>query len=164
MKTNRRVLLALIVLASTAAGSPSAWAKDGDSGGDSGGSDSSGGDDSSSDDSDDDSSSGQGRGRGRGGDDDSDDGDDGDDGDDKAKEAEKAQKDHDKARDAVKSGKAVPLKKLRAHLAAKYPGRLVKVELKQRLGNFVYKVRLLQSGNKLKSLTFDAATLQVKLF
>lgn len=99
------------------------------------------GEDGSDDDGDDDSSSGSGSNSGKG----------------KAK-------DQDRAQDAVASGKAAPLLTLKDFLNRNYPGKILKIDLNSRFGNYVYKVRILQAGNRVKSVTLDARTLQSKLF
>jgi uncharacterized membrane protein YkoI len=73
-------------------------------------------------------------------------------------------KDQDRAKHAVANGKAVPLVKLKDFLAQNYPGKILRINLVRRLGSYVYHVRILQSGNRLKSYSFDASTLQEKLF
>ncbi len=73
-------------------------------------------------------------------------------------------KDQDRAQDAVAAGKAAPLITLKDFLKKNYPGKILKIDLNKRFGNYVYKVRILQEGNRVKSLTFDARTLQSKLF
>jgi hypothetical protein len=109
--------------------------------GGSGGSGSGSGDDGSDNDGDDDSGNGSGSKNGKG----------------KAK-------DQDRAQDAVAAGKAAPLLKLKEFLKQNYPGKILKIDLNKRFGSYVYKVRILQAGNRVKSMTLDALTLQSKLF
>ncbi len=73
-------------------------------------------------------------------------------------------RDQDRAKHAVAKGKAVPLAKLKDYLSQNYPGKILRINLVRRLGSYVYHVRILQSGNRLKSYTLDASTLQEKLF
>jgi hypothetical protein len=110
-------------------------AKDGESGGGSGDNSGSGGSDDDGDDddeADDDGSSSGGSGH---------------------------SKDHDRARDAVRRGKAVSLKALKQHLAANYPGKVLKIELKKRSGDLIYKVRILDTKGRLNTLRLDARSL-----
>lgn len=73
-------------------------------------------------------------------------------------------KDQYLARKAVAKGSAVSLTKLKAFLAKNYPGKILKLDLEKRLGGYIYKVRVLQPGNKVRNLTLDARTLQRSLF
>lgn len=73
-------------------------------------------------------------------------------------------KDQYAARKAVAKGSAVSLTKLKAFLAKNYPGKILKLDLEKRLGGYVYKVRVLQSGNHVRSVNLDARTLQRSLF
>ena len=105
--------------------------------------------------------SGSGSGNSGGGDDGGDD--DGDDnhGDDDDDPAESDEDDQDRARNAVKKGKAVPLSALLKHLKENYPGKLINVSLVKTKGNYYYKVKLLNQSGHLVNLRFDAKSLQV---
>lgn len=102
-------------------------------------------------------SGGSGSGSGSGGDDDSDD-------NSQDSGGEEKSKDQDRVENAVSHGKAAPLIVLKDFLMKNHPGKILKIDLNTRLGGFVYKVRILQAGNRVKSLTLDARTLQTKLF
>jgi hypothetical protein len=68
-------------------------------------------------------------------------------------------RDSDDVARAVNDGLAVSLKKLKSHLNANYPGKILKVEFKKLEGAFVYRVKILQANNKVTSLALDAKTL-----
>jgi uncharacterized membrane protein YkoI len=146
-KFNRRgFLLAILLAASFAA--DFAFAKDGESGGGSGNSGSGSNSGSSNENSDDD--------------DDDDDGDD-DDGDDESRGGSASghsSGDHERALKAVKKGKAVSLSKLKMHLAAVYPGKILDVNLRKSSGDYFYNVRILAKGNRIKLLSLNALTLK----
>lgn len=160
-KLSRRSLLLAIVLAANFAGGI-AMAKDGDSGGGSGNSGSGSGSSGSG-------SGGSGSGGGGGDDDDGDDGDDheGNGGGGTRHERNRDNdnrngdnEDNERARRAVRGGKAVSLIKLKQHLADNYPGKLLNVNLRQLSGNYIYEIRILASGNRIKQLSLNALTLQ----
>jgi hypothetical protein len=95
-----------------------------------------------------------GPGGGGGGDDD----DGGDDGDDDKKD-EKEGKDQERALEAVRRGKVTPLSELFKHLKDAHPGRVLKVNLVKSGGNYFYRVRILTSGNRVKTYVLNAKTL-----
>jgi hypothetical protein len=142
---NRRRFLMALLLATCFVGEP-AFAKDGDSGG--GDSDNSGsGSDNSGSDKDNDS------------DDDSDD--DEDDDDDNSNSGNRVKsEDQDRALKAVKNGKAVSLSKLKAHLSKNHPGKILNVGLYRKSGQYFYRVRILSSGNRIKTMSLNALTLK----
>ena len=84
-----------------------------------------------------------------------------DDGDDDDDPNEADEDDQDRARNAVKKGKAVPLSALLKHLKENYPGKLINVSLVKTKGNYYYKVKLLNQSGRLVNLRFDAKSLQV---
>jgi hypothetical protein len=108
----------------------------GNSGGEGNGSDDNGGSD------DDDSSSGSGNRSGRNG--------------------GGSLRDQDRVRRAVQDGSAVSLKKLKEFLNVNYPGKIINLNLEKKPDCYVYHVRILQAGNRVKNLTVDALTLQRK--
>jgi hypothetical protein len=131
---------------------------------DEGGDDDGGGDDSGSGGSSGGSSSG-GTGSGSGSNGSGDNGSDNDGDNDSGGDSNSGKaKDQDRAQDAVAAGKAAPLLTLKEFLKSNYPGKILKIDLNKRFGSYVYKVRILQEGNRVKSLTLDARTLQSKLF
>ena len=137
-----------------------ALAKDGESG--SSGSGGGGGDDSGGDD----NSGGSGNSGSDDKDDDRDDDKDDDRDDDNGGGSSKGKRDKDQERAlrAVNDGDVASLQKLRAHLKAKYPGKVLHVDLKRQMGRYVYKIKLLEKGNRVKSLTLDGKTLQSRIF
>ena len=156
MELNRRSLLAGATFAFLLQCIAPALAESGSGGGNS----SSGGGDSGSD----------GDNSGPGGDSDDNDNDnddnDGDSGDDSLNNSGSGKlgaKDQYAARKAVAKGSAVSLTKLKAFLAKNYPGKILKLDLEKRLGGYVYKVRVLQAGNHVRSVNLDARTLQRSL-
>ncbi len=118
-----------------------AAAKDGDSGGGNSGS----GSDNS----------------GSGSDDDNDDDDDEDDDLDSSSGSSKSG-DHNSAYKAVKKGKAVSLRKLKVHLAQNYPGKILSINLLKSRGSYYYRVRILSSGNRIKTVTLNALNLKMR--
>jgi uncharacterized membrane protein YkoI len=156
MVARREFLLFLAGLMALPAGT--AFAKDGDD--DNSGSGGGGGDD------DDHSGSGGGGGDddddhgggGGGGDDDDSGGDDnGDDDEDnggsggggKGKEARKA-------RDAVKSGKVIPLREVLKLVRNKYPGRVIKVDVSEKGNNLIYSIKLIDDRNRRMQIRVNA--------
>ena len=158
MVIDRRQLL-LSALASTwilALQDRAARAKDGDDGGDdsddSDGSDDHGGDDSGGNDNGDDNG---------GGDDDNGGDSSGNSGrDEKDRDDDNRHSEQDRVRDAVRSGKAVPLAKLKAHVAKTYPGKVISISLQRSLFRYVYRVKILDSKNRLKLIRLDALSLR----
>lgn len=153
MELNRRSLLAGATFAFLLQCIAPALAESGSGGGNSG----SGGGDSGSD--------GDNSGPGGGSDDtDNDNDDSGDDSLNNSGSGKHGAKDQYAARKAVAKGSAVSLTKLKAFLAKNYPGKILKLNLEKRLGGYVYKVRVLQSGNHVRSVNLDARTLQQSPF
>ena len=149
MELNRRSLLAGATFAFLLQCIAPVLAESGSGGGKSG----SGGGDSGSD--------GDNSGPGGGSDDtDNDNDDSGDDSLNNSGSGKLGAKDQYAARKAVAKGSAVSLTKLKAFLAKNYPGKILKLNLEKRLGGYVYKVRVLQSGNHVRSVNLDARTLQ----
>jgi uncharacterized membrane protein YkoI len=69
-----------------------------------------------------------------------------------------ADSDHDRARAAVQAGQVLPLGTVLEHLAREHPGQVLKVELEQEQGRWIYEVRQVQPGGRLVKLRLDAAT------
>jgi uncharacterized membrane protein YkoI len=161
--TRRNLLLALLVGPFSFA-APDAVAKDGDDdgGGNSGsGSRNSGsGSDDRDDDRDDDD-------REKDDDKDEDKDEDKDDKDDKRNDDGKSsgrnrggRNEQDRAKDAVRKGKAVSLSRLRAHVARQKIGKILDVRLNRSFFRYVYSVKVLGPNNRLKTVRFDALTLK----
>jgi len=80
-----------------------------------------------------------------GGDDDDDDGDYGD--------------DHERARDAVRDGRALPLGAFIARIERQYGGRLIDARLRERRGKLVYELKLISDrGGRVFTVSVDAKT------
>jgi hypothetical protein len=71
------------------------------------------------------------------------------------------EKDHDRARQAVQAGEVLPLKEVLARLEREYPGQVLALELEREHGQWVYEVKLLQSGGRLVKLELDARSGEV---
>jgi hypothetical protein len=101
---------------------------------------------------------------GSGGGDDSDDDDDRDEDDDKDDASDNnkrnSSRDQERALKAVKRGKIVSLSTLKHHLKNTAPGKILRVELKKWSGTYFYRVRILTSGNRIKSITINALSLK----
>lgn len=72
-----------------------------------------------------------------------------------------ADSDHDRARQAVRSGQVLPLPAVLEALAREVPGQVLEVELEREDGRWIYEIKLLQSGGQLAKLKVDAQTAQV---
>ena len=64
--------------------------------------------------------------------------------------------DHDRARRALQDGKILPLRDVLDRVERDYPGQVVKVEFEEDDGEFIYEIRLLQSGGGLIKMKIDA--------
>jgi len=70
--------------------------------------------------------------------------------------------DHDRARDAVAAGQALPLSDVLARLRPRYSGRLLDVELREQPGaGWRYRLKLLRPDNRVQELTVDALSVEV---
>jgi hypothetical protein len=96
-------------------------------------------------------------GPGGGDDDDDDDDDNNDDGGGKNAEQERARK-------AVRKGKAVPLQKLLSFIRENHNGRILKVNLMRAKGGYFYRVRMLGKGNRVQTLVLDAVSLKKAVY
>ena len=67
-----------------------------------------------------------------------------------------ADSEQDLAREAVRAGEIVPLEQVLRQVEKISPGRVLKVELEQKGGIWVYKIKLLRDGGELSRLCFDA--------
>ena len=59
---------------------------------------------------------------------------------------------------AVRSGRAAPLKDILALVKARYDGDVVRVKLESRGASMVYNIRILGSDNQLMDVLVDART------
>jgi len=62
----------------------------------------------------------------------------------------------DWARDAVRAGEVMPLEQVLQQVEKNSPGKVLKVELEQKGGIWVYKIKLLRDNGTLSKLYFDA--------
>ncbi|WP_312949142.1 PepSY domain-containing protein [Agrobacterium sp.] len=65
-------------------------------------------------------------------------------------------KDLDRLRDAVKRGDVLPLSVLQEKLRISYPGDIIKVELDEDDGHFIYEFKVLQANGRLYEIEMDA--------
>lgn len=76
-----------------------------------------------------------------------------------------ASPDHDRARKALQAGEVLPLDKILAATAEKYPGQVLEVELEaERLGGeriWVYEIKAISPDGKLFKVVVDARTAEV---
>lgn len=64
--------------------------------------------------------------------------------------------DHERARQALQSGQILPLRTVLERLERNHPGKVLEVELEQKDGFWIYKVKLLQADGQLVKLMLDA--------
>ena len=142
--TRRHLLFGLFLSAALVTLAPAAHAD----GGDDGGGDDGGGN----------SGHGGGGNSGHGGGDDDDDDDDND--ENSSGSGNEHQSESQRARDAVKDKKAVPLRVLMTHLNRNYPGKVLDVDLKRSRLNYNYHVKILSKSGKVQRIRLNALTLQ----
>jgi uncharacterized membrane protein YkoI len=65
-------------------------------------------------------------------------------------------RDHDTARQALAAGEILPLRTVLERLERSHPGEVLEVELEEKSGRWVYKVKLLQPGAGMRKLRIDA--------
>jgi uncharacterized membrane protein YkoI len=73
--------------------------------------------------------------------------------------------DHDRARQALREGKVLPLRAVLDLVERDYPGQVVKVEFERDGGRYIYEIRVLQADGDMLKLEIDASdgrTLSVK--
>lgn len=66
--------------------------------------------------------------------------------------------DHDLAREAVRSGEALPLSEILSRIRPQLAGELVHVELEREDGRLVYEFRIIGGDGRLRKLHVDAAS------
>ncbi len=69
--------------------------------------------------------------------------------------------DHQRVRQAVLAGEALPLSQLLERLQRSHPGEVLELELDREDGRWIYEVKLLQPGGRLVKLEVDARTAEV---
>ncbi|MEX1662729.1 PepSY domain-containing protein [uncultured Thioclava sp.] len=66
--------------------------------------------------------------------------------------------DHDRARSAVERNEILSLKQISSGIQKQYGGRIIKVELEESDGLYVYKLKLITPQGRVVELEVDAAT------
>ena len=69
--------------------------------------------------------------------------------------------DHDRARQAVEAGEALPLKVIMERVERDYPGKVMEVELEHHGERWIYEIKLLRAGGALVKLKIDGRTGEV---
>jgi uncharacterized membrane protein YkoI len=76
-----------------------------------------------------------------------------------AKKNKRGRRDHDRARDAVGSGDVLPLGRIMDRVGRRYPGRLLDADLRRDdRGRWLYRLKLLAPGDRVRRLVVDAQT------
>jgi uncharacterized membrane protein YkoI len=76
-----------------------------------------------------------------------------------AKKHKRGRRNHDRARDAVGSGDVLPLGRIMQRVNRRYPGRLLDVDLaRNNWGRWIYRLKLLAPGDRVRRLVVDAQT------
>jgi uncharacterized membrane protein YkoI len=71
------------------------------------------------------------------------------------------QRDHELAREAVRSGHALPLSEILSRIRLQLGGEVIHVELEREEGRYVYEFRVIGADGRLRKLHVDAATAKV---
>ena len=66
--------------------------------------------------------------------------------------------DHERARAAMAAGEVMPLQQLLREVATQAAGEVLEVELEREDGRWLYELKLLQPGGRLRKLKVDART------
>jgi len=66
--------------------------------------------------------------------------------------------DHDSARAALQAGEVLPLHVVLERVARDHPGNVLEVELEREQDQWIYELKILQSGGSLRKLKVDAKT------
>jgi uncharacterized membrane protein YkoI len=64
--------------------------------------------------------------------------------------------DHDRARQAVRSGEALPLRTILDKAAAEFPGELIEAELEDEHGRLIYEIKLITPDGNVLKVYYDA--------
>jgi uncharacterized membrane protein YkoI len=65
-------------------------------------------------------------------------------------------RDHDRAREAVAAGEALPLRTILERVEKEHPGQVMEVELERKNGVWIYEIKVLRSGGALVKLKLKA--------
>ena len=66
--------------------------------------------------------------------------------------------DHERAREALRSGRALPLEAILARVQADFPGDILDVEFEDDDGRIVYEIKTITAEGRVLKLEYDAAT------
>lgn len=66
--------------------------------------------------------------------------------------------DHERAREALRSGRALPLEEIVAKANAAFPGDILDVEFEDEDGQIVYEIKTITAEGRILKLKYDAAT------
>ncbi len=69
--------------------------------------------------------------------------------------------DHERARQALESGRVQSLQTVLAKIARDYPGQVLEVELEEEAGMLAYEIKILQADGQLLKLYVNAKSLEV---
>jgi len=64
--------------------------------------------------------------------------------------------DHDRARQAVQSGEALPLRTILDKVAAEFPGEMIEAELEDEDGRLAYEIKLITPDGNVLKVYYDA--------
>ena len=67
-------------------------------------------------------------------------------------------RDHERAREAFRSGRALPLEAIVARAQADFPGDILDVEFEDEDGQIVYEIKTITAEGRVLKLKYDAAT------
>ncbi|OYD82213.1 PepSY domain-containing protein [Azospirillum brasilense] len=67
-------------------------------------------------------------------------------------------RDHERAREAFRSGRAMPLEAILARAQADFPGDILDVEFEDEDGRIVYEIKTITAEGRVLKLKYDAAT------
>ncbi|KAA0676579.1 PepSY domain-containing protein [Roseomonas genomospecies 6] len=67
-------------------------------------------------------------------------------------------RDHERAREALRSGRALPLEAIVARAQADFPGDILDVEFEDDDGQIVYEIKTITAEGRVLKLKYDAAT------
>ncbi|MGA0612887.1 PepSY domain-containing protein [Caldimonas sp. KR1-144] len=69
--------------------------------------------------------------------------------------------DHERALAALRAGEVLPLPVLLERVQRSHPGQVLEVELEREDGRWIYELKLLEAGGRVRKLEVDARTAQV---
>ncbi|HEY0837775.1 MAG TPA: PepSY domain-containing protein [Azospirillum sp.] len=69
-----------------------------------------------------------------------------------------ADDDHDRALEALKAGRVLPLERMVEQAKGQFGGEVLDVELEEKAGRFVYELKLMAADGRIMKLYYDAGT------